>query len=268
MEIQKLNVKQIEEFIRGIGIKEYPTYIPMLIKDRRQSIKKMGNNLQEKYNKHNDEYNRVLGLWEIEKELFRNGYNIIAGIDEAGRGPLAGPVVAAAVILPENMFVEGINDSKKISKAKRESIFKIIKEEALGVGVGIVDNETIDKINILNATKLAMVNAIKDLTIPPQYLLIDALELSDIYIKQKGIIGGDSKSISIAAASIVAKVTRDSLMEEYDGEYPQFKFGVHKGYGTAEHYERIKKYGITPIHRKSFLKNIGDVNEDQQLYKG
>ena len=264
MELRKLKVKEVDEFIKSIHIKEYPRYIPQLLEDQRQALNKMAQALKAKYDKHSQEYHRVMNLWKIENELYDRGFKAVAGIDEAGRGPLAGPVVAAAVILPEKIFVEGIDDSKKISRMKRELIYEIIQEEAIAIGVGIVDNITIDRINILNATKLAMVQAVKNLSLPPKYLLIDALELSELPIKQKVIIGGDGKSISIAAASIVAKVTRDRLMDGYDREYPEFSFKEHKGYGTADHYVKIKAYGLTPIHRKSFLKNLGDKCENKQ----
>ena len=257
MELEKLSVKEIDQLIKQIDVVKYPQYIPQLLKDKRQSIKKMADSLKSKLEKHHEEYNRVMDLWKFEKEVFQKGYQLVAGIDEVGRGPLAGPVVAAAVILPKELFIEGINDSKKVSKGKRDSIYNIIQKEAVGIGIGIVDNDTIDRINILNATKLAMSIALKKIDVPPQYLLIDALELSDINIKQNAIIGGDGKSISIAAASIIAKVTRDRMMEEYHNLYPNYDFHVHKGYGTVNHYEAIKKYGATPIHRRTFLKNLG-----------
>ena len=258
MELCKLNKKQVDRLIQDITLEEYQSYIPKLLLDPRQTIKKIGISLQEKVHKHEEEIIRVKGLWRFEEELFSNGIKMIAGIDEVGRGPLAGPVVAAAVILPEGIFIEGINDSKKVNKLRREAIYNVIMKEALGVGIGIVENDIIDEINILNATKLAMKEAVKKLPCVPQYLLIDALELDDIAIKQKGIVGGDGKSISIAAASIVAKVTRDQIMERYDSSYPEYKFSVHKGYGTAEHYGILRLNGITSIHRKSFLKKLGD----------
>lgn len=256
MELEKLSVKEIDQRIKEIHVLNYPQYIPQLLKDKRQSINKIGNRLQKAYEKYNEDYNRVMNLWKYEKEIFKRGYTLVAGMDEAGRGPLAGPVVAAAVILPKDLFIEGINDSKQISKGKRDAIYEIIQKEAIGIGIGLVDNETIDKINILNATKLAMKKALKKIQTPPQYLLIDALELTDIAIGQTPIVGGDSKSISIAAASIVAKVFRDRAMEEYGALYPEYDFHRHKGYPTVKHYEAIKKYGVTPIHRKSFLKSM------------
>ena len=184
------------------------------------------------------------------------GFNKICGIDEAGRGPLAGPVVAAVVVFKPGTKIEGINDSKKLSEAKRNELFDIIKNEALDYGIGIVQRDEIDEYNILNATYMAMKKAINCLKKSPDYLLVDAAHIPDIDIAQKAIIKGDSKSISIAAASILAKVTRDSLMYEYDKMYPEYGFSSHKGYGTDQHYQAIRQHGITPIHRKSFLKNI------------
>ncbi|WZL74825.1 ribonuclease HII [Clostridiaceae bacterium 35-E11] len=264
MNFYELSVKDIKNFINNVSVENYTKYIPSLAQDERQSIKQLVKTLKKRHNDYLAEQKRVEKLWYYENQLIRSGQEIIAGIDEAGRGPLAGPVVAAAVILPGNTFIEGINDSKKVSIKKREVLFETINNQALGIGVGIVDNHTIDKINILNATKKAMLQAIKNLPISPQHLLIDAVKLADIHIKQTSIVQGDSKSISIAAASIVAKVTRDRIMDAYHDKYPQYRFITHKGYGTKEHYHHIQCYGLTPIHRKSFLKNImGDrTNED------
>lgn len=196
--------------------------------------------------------------WEYEKKAFAQGYKFIAGIDEVGRGSIAGPVVAAAVILPSNFCISGIDDSKKLSPQKREQIYPLILDEAMGVGVGIVGTEVIDKENILRATYQAMQKAILHLPITPDFLLLDWLSLSKINIPQESIPKGDSISISIAAASIVAKVTRDKMMIRMDQLYPQYGFGRHKGYGTKDHLQNIEKYGICEIHRRSFLpcKNI------------
>ncbi|QEK12290.1 ribonuclease HII [Crassaminicella thermophila] len=264
MDFKNFSVKEINEFINKINVEEYSTYISLLERDGRQSVKKLGRKLEKRYEKFLSEKKRVQNLWKFENQLIDIGYKVVAGIDEVGRGPLAGPVVAAAVILPQNLFIEGINDSKKISLRKREEIFDIITRKALSIGIGIVDNKKIDEINILNATKLAMKKAVQKLSILPQYLLIDAVKLTDINIKQSAIMQGDSKSISIAAASIVAKVTRDKIMDRFHKIYPQYGFINHKGYGTKEHYKNIENYGISQIHRKSFLKNImGDIeNED------
>jgi len=202
------------------------------------------------------ELERLNAMRRYELEAVSQGYCNIAGIDEAGRGPLAGPVVAACVMLPENCLIEGINDSKKLSPAKREKLYDIILDRAVSYGIGIVDEKRIDEINILNATKLAMKTAVEQMSVKPDILLIDAVKLDDLDIPQKSIIKGDELSISIAAASIIAKVTRDRMISEADSQYPEYGFKKHKGYGTAEHINAIKKYGICPIHRISFTKNF------------
>lgn len=189
---------------------------------------------------------------KYEKELWNLSYRAVAGIDEAGRGPLAGPVVAACVILPTDVSIDGIYDSKKLSPKRREAVFEQIQKFALGIGIGYVDNETIDEINILNATKWAMKTAIETCSIEPDYLLLDAVELSNVNIPQRSIIKGDSLSQSIAAASIIAKVTRDREMEKMHRLYPEYGFDRHKGYGTKQHIEAIKVHGLSPIHRISF----------------
>lgn len=188
---------------------------------------------------------------EFENELYNNGINFIAGIDEVGRGPLVGPVVTAAVILPKDFYDERINDSKKLTEKKRELLYDVIMENALSVGIGISSPEVIDEINILNATKKAMIEAINNLSIKPEHLLIDAVKL-DIDIPQTSIIKGDAKSQSIAAASIIAKVTRDRMMVELDKKYPMYDFKHNKGYGTKKHIEALYKYGPLKEHRKSF----------------
>lgn len=188
---------------------------------------------------------------EYEEELNGKGINLIAGVDEVGRGPLIGSVVAAAVILPSGFYMSEINDSKKLSEKKREELYPIIMEKAISVGIGVVDSETIDRVNILNATKMAMKMAINNLSVKPEHVLIDAVKL-DIDIPYTAIIKGDAKSESIAAASIVAKVYRDNMMKELDKEYPMYDFKSNKGYGTKKHIEAIKKYGVLKEHRKTF----------------
>ena len=188
---------------------------------------------------------------EFENELYNNEINFIAGIDEVGRGPLVGPVVTAAVILPKDFYDERINDSKKLTEKKRELLYDVIMENALSVGIGISSPEVIDEINILNATKKAMIEAINNLSIKPEHLLIDAAKL-DIDIPQTSIIKGDAKSQSIASASIIAKVTRDRMMVELDKKYPMYDFKHNKGYGTKKHIEALYKYGPLKEHRKSF----------------
>lgn len=202
------------------------------------------------------EFERLKAMSTYETEAYGSGCRFVAGMDEAGRGPLAGPVVAACVILPEGCLIEGVNDSKKLCAAQRDKLFDIIIEKAVSFGVGIVDEKCVDEINILNATKLAMKKAVEQLKPRPDMLLIDAVRLEDVDIPQKPIIKGDALSISIASASIIAKVTRDRIIDEADSVYPLYGFRKHKGYGTAEHINAIKKYGLCPIHRISFTKKF------------
>ena len=192
----------------------------------------------------------------FEIDVYRQGFTHIAGIDEAGRGCLAGPVVAAAVIFHAGYFINGVDDSKKLSPARREYLFEIIKVNALSIGIGIVDNKEIDKINIYNATINAMKMAVEDLAIHPDYLLIDAVPLKDLPIPQLPIIKGDTLSFTIASASIVAKVTRDRLMAGHHLSFPNYNFKAHKGYGTREHIERLRQFGPCSIHRSTFLRKI------------
>jgi len=194
------------------------------------------------------EEERLETLLNYEKSLYARGIELIAGVDEVGRGPLAGPVVAAAVILPK---LCKINDSKKIPKSKHEAIYNQVMKEAVAVGIGIKDNYVIDDVNIYEATKLAMIEAIEKLNPQPEHLLIDAMNL-DLPIEQTSIIKGDANSLSIAAASIVAKVTRDKMMADYEQEFPGYAFAKNAGYGTKEHLSGIDKFGVTPIHRRSF----------------
>ena len=203
------------------------------------------------------ENQRLLGLKELENEFYQKGKNYICGIDEAGRGPLAGPVVVASVILPKDSMIEGVNDSKKISEKKRERIYEEIIKEAISYGVGIINQNEIDEINILNATKKGLTESIRQLKCKPDVILVDALEKIDtLGIPYKSIIKGDAKCYSIAAASIIAKVTRDRIMRQWDEVYPVYGFQKHKGYGTASHIQAIKENGICPLHRKTFVKNF------------
>jgi ribonuclease HII len=195
-----------------------------------------------------------MDIYRHDEDLRNNGFQRIAGIDEAGRGPLAGPVVAAAVVLRGNTRITGLRDSKKVPEKERESLFIEIRDTALDIGIGIVNHEDIDRINILRASKLAMKLAVENLSSTPDFLVIDAVSLPSIPIKQLFPIKGESVSASVAAASIIAKVTRDRLMLEYHNQYPQYNFNKHKGYSTKEHMELIQLYGPCPIHRKSFCK--------------
>lgn len=189
---------------------------------------------------------------EFEKKLYKEGYSFIAGIDEVGRGPLVGPVVTACVILPKNFKLDGLTDSKKLTEKKRNEFFDVIMKEALSVGIGIIDEDIIDKVNIYEATKLAMYQAIDNSKIKPDFLLIDAMKLEKTDIPSLSIIKGDLKSISISAASVIAKVTRDRMMYDLDKRYPMYNFKKNKGYPTKEHVEAIEKYGIIKEHRKTF----------------
>lgn len=200
---------------------------------------------------------RLNELKKMENQYFEKGIQYLCGIDEAGRGPLAGPVVVAAVIMPKDSKIEGVNDSKKVSEKKRELLYEQIKEEAISYSVAIVDEKEIDQVNILNATKEGLTTAIRGLKVKPERILVDALTGIDTCgIPYDSIIKGDAKCYSIAAASILAKVTRDRIMRKMDEVYPEYGFEKHKGYGTAAHIAAIKEYGLCPIHRKSFTKNF------------
>ena len=193
---------------------------------------------------------------EFEKEAAAKGYKAVCGVDEAGRGPLAGPVCAAAVILPENTIIEGVNDSKKLSEKKREALFDVIKEQALSYSIAFASVEEIEEINILNATMLAMKRAVEGLDVKADYAMIDGNRLPNLNIDSEFIIKGDAKSMSIACASILAKVSRDRLLYKYAEEFPEYSFDKHKGYGTKVHVEALKKYGPCKYHRLSFLTKI------------
>lgn len=203
------------------------------------------------------ELQRLQELKKIDNDIFSQGYEYVCGIDEAGRGPLAGPVVVASVIMPKDSMIEGINDSKKISEKKREMLYDLITEQAISYNVGIVDQNEIDRVNILNATKAGLTESIKGLKVKPDIILVDALKGIDTCgIPFNSIIKGDAKSYSIAAASIIAKVTRDRIMRQWDEIYPIYGFEKHKGYGTAAHINAIKENGICPLHRRSFVKKF------------
>lgn len=203
------------------------------------------------------EEQRLRLLKEYEEKLHKKGMEYVCGIDEAGRGPLAGPVVVAAVIMPKESFIEGVNDSKKVSEKRREKIYEQITSEAIAWSVGIIDQKEIDEINILNATKKGLTKCIQELSVKPNIILVDALEhINTLGIPYTPIIKGDAKIYSIAAASIIAKVTRDRIMREWDEVYPQYEFAQNKGYGTAKHIAAIKEYGICNLHRRTFVKNF------------
>ena len=243
-------IKEIKEQLANIQRLDDPL-LAELEQDSRsgviQAIAKRKRELQKQV----DEDLRLEKMLAYEKELYAQGIDLIAGVDEVGRGPLAGPVVAAAVILPKACKIPGLNDSKKIPKSKHKEIYEAVLQNAIAIGIGVKDNHVIDQVNIYEATKLAMMEAIGQLEPQPQHLLIDAMKL-DLPISQTSIIKGDANSLSIAAASIVAKVTRDQMMEEFDKEYPGYDFAQNAGYGTAKHLAGLDKLGVTPIHRRSF----------------
>lgn len=223
-----------------------------LKKDERKGVQKLIHTYEKRIAKEKELEKQFLEMCLYEDEAFAKGKQYVAGIDEAGRGPLAGPVVAAAVILPQDFKLLGLNDSKQINEATREKFFTIIKQEAISYGISIINNETIDEINIFEATKLAMREAVNQLNPMPDHVLIDAVQLKGLQCTSESIIKGDAKSISIAAASILAKVTRDHLMKELHCQYPNYDFTSNMGYGTKHHLDMLQKYGATPYHRKSF----------------
>lgn len=197
-----------------------------------------------------------VNMWEIENSLYANGFEVICGVDEAGRGPLAGPVCAAAVILPKGLEIPGLTDSKKLTDKKRRELFPVIKEQALAYGIGLASHEEIDEINILQATYLAMERALSQLSVGPDIALIDGNRAKDFGLPVRTVVKGDSLSANIAAASVLAKVTRDDLMLELAEQYPEYGFEVHKGYGTKAHYEALRRHGASAIHRRTFLKKF------------
>ena len=243
-------IKEVKERLAMIDELDHP-FFEELILDGRAGVQAAISKRKRELQKQVDEDLRLEKMLAYEKELYAQGIDLIAGVDEVGRGPLAGPVVAAAVILPKACKIPGLNDSKKIPKSKHKEIYEAVLQNAIAIGIGIKDNQVIDQVNIYEATKLAMMEAIGQLEPQPQHLLIDAMKL-DLPISQTSIIKGDANSLSIAAASIVAKVTRDQMMEEFDCEYPGYDFTQNAGYGTANHLAGLHKLGVTPIHRRSF----------------
>lgn len=243
-------IKEIKEKLALIRQLDDP-FFAELEKDGRSGVIQAVAKRKREIQKTLDEDLRLEKMLSYEKGCYEQGIDLIAGIDEVGRGPLAGPVVAAAVILPKACKIPGLNDSKKIPKSKHKKIYEAVLQEAIAIGIGVKDNQVIDQVNIYEATKLAMMEAVGQLDPQPQHLLIDAMKL-DLAIPQTSIIKGDANSLSIAAASIVAKVTRDQMMEEFDREYPGYDFTQNAGYGTANHLAGLPKLGVTPIHRRSF----------------
>ena len=243
-------IKEVKERLAMIDELDHPLFEELIL-DGRAGVQAAISKRKRELQKQVDEDLRLKKMLAYEKELYTQGIQLIAGVDEVGRGPLAGPVVAAAVILPKACKIPGLNDSKKIPKSKHKEIYEAVLQNAVAIGIGIKDNQVIDQVNIYEATKLAMMEAIGQLEPQPQHLLIDAMRL-DLPISQTSIIKGDANSLSIAAASIVAKVTRDQMMEEFDREYPGYDFAQNAGYGTSNHLAGLDQLGVTPIHRRSF----------------
>lgn len=247
-------ISEIKNIFQAAGLNELPAFIKTYEKDERSSVAAIVKKAQKQIEDHEKELARTEKMKEYEKKY--DSFSWICGIDEVGRGPLAGPVVAGAVILPKDCDILYLNDSKQLSEKRREELYAVIMEKAVSTGLGFVAPERIDEINILQATYEAMREAISKLDPQPEILLNDAVTIPLINIRQVPIIKGDAKSISIAAASIIAKVTRDRLMVSYDEIYPEYGFASNKGYGAKAHLDALKKYGPTPIHRRTFIKNL------------
>ncbi|MDE7479549.1 MAG: ribonuclease HII [Lachnospiraceae bacterium] len=247
-------IGEIKNELKAASESELPVFVETYEQDGRSGVQALVAKARKNIDALKKEKQRIENMKKYEKEYA--SFEYICGIDEVGRGPLAGPVVAGAVILPKDCKILYLNDSKQLSEKKREELYDIIMREAVAVGIGYASHERIDEINILQATYEAMREAISNLTIQPDILLNDAVTIPGVSIKQVPIIKGDAKSISIAAASIVAKVTRDRLMAAYDKTYPKYHFADNKGYGAPVHIEALKKYGASPIHRQSFIKNF------------
>ncbi|WP_449619364.1 ribonuclease HII [Robertmurraya sp. Marseille-Q9965] len=243
-------IKEIEERLKSVQLAEDP-FLAEVKMDSRKGAQQLLNKWHNLYNQQQQAEEKYFSMSSYERALRKQGYRYIGGIDEVGRGPLAGPVVAACVILPEDFKLLGLDDSKKLSEAKRDEFYEYIKEQAVSIGIGIIEAEEIDDVNIYEATKKAMLSAIEQLSINPDFLLIDAMPLQTPF-PTESIIKGDGKSISIAAASVIAKVTRDRMMKEIDREYPYYHFSKNMGYGTKDHLLGLEEHGISPYHRKSF----------------
>ena len=257
----KKNAAQIQELYRSIDptdSRALEQFRARYAQDERAGVRRLAMQAEGRLAKLSAERARLEQMSSFERDCREKGYQVICGIDEAGRGPLAGPVVAGAVILPEDCEILGLNDSKKLTPKRREELYEEVTRKAIAWGAGVVGPRRIDEINILQADYEAMCEAIGQLSVMPQILLNDAVTIPQVVIPQISIIHGDAKSVSIAAASIIAKVTRDRMMDEYDALFPEYGFAAHKGYGTAAHYEAIKKYGPCAIHRMSFLRNLDE----------
>lgn len=259
------SVKELKELLDAAEGEELKEFSSAASEDERESVRKLAASAEKRYASFLKEKERILKLRETEDGYRERGYAFIAGVDEAGRGPLCGPVVSCTLILPPDHCLFGVNDSKKLSEKKREELYERITADALACEVGIADNFVIDELNILNATKKTITDSLERIRIRPDIVLLDALKV-DTDIPQEGFVKGDARIYSIAAASIVAKVTRDRMMYEYDRMYPEYGFASNKGYGTAEHLEAIRRYGLTPIHRLSFVRNFADMLPEKSKY--
>jgi ribonuclease HII len=248
--MEKLTISEIEQQLFGkVQIEE--DFLARLKHDDRKGVQRLIVKFEKQELLKKELHEQFIRMTSFEQKYRAEGYQYIAGIDEAGRGPLAGPVVASAVILPEDFYLPGLNDSKKLAEVKREEYFEIINKQALAVGIGIISAPEIDDINILQATKKAMLSAVSKLAVQPDFILVDAVKLDTPY-PTEALIKGDARSTSIAAASIIAKVTRDRLMKELSRDFPQYGFHANMGYGTTEHMMAIREHGVTPFHRKTF----------------
>lgn len=253
--MKKPTLKELKAKADAMEPQEAYQWLSALSQEYGESLVKLADKYHKKVEALRKENQRLMDMSAMEFAAYEKGFQLVGGIDEAGRGPLAGPVVAACVILPPGLLLHKLNDSKKLSETQREELFDQIKDKALAYGIGIVPHDVIDDINIYQATKRAMALAIENMRIRPDYLIIDAVKL-DINIPQMAVPKADQNSVSVAAASILAKVTRDRMMDELDREYPGYGFARHKGYGTAEHMAAIREKGLCPIHRRSFTKNL------------
>jgi ribonuclease HII len=253
------SISEIKRKLSAEDVQNIPSALEKYRDDNRAGVIKLIESFEKKYDAYIEELKRLYEISQYENSCYDSGMKYVAGIDEVGRGPLAGPVVTAAVILPKDCLIAGINDSKKLSAKKRAELYDIIMEKAVAVSIGMEDNVVIDNINILQATYSAMRSAVEGLSVKPDMLLVDAVTIPCVDIPQTPIIKGDAKSISIGAASIIAKVTRDRMMQEFSKEYPYYDFENNMGYGTSKHIESIKKHGLCKIHRRSFTKGI--INE-------
>lgn len=253
---QAMTLAEIESWLNQRGRQVTPADLHSLRQDTRTGARRLAERHDRWLERQQAERLRVQKLWKLETQAWQQGYGLIVGVDEAGRGPLAGPVVASAVIFEQAIYIADVKDSKRLTAAKREALSAKIRDRALAVGVGIVDNRYIDEHNILQATQQAMLQAVQALPCIPDLALVDGNMLPSWSLRSRAVVQGDNLSFSIAAASIIAKVTRDNLMLDYDSRYPEYGFAQHKGYPSAQHYQALRQHGISPIHRQTFLRKF------------